>query len=209
MRNPWNFIALDDYENHMKLDSVYQIQMMSKIMKDQFYTYSVDEMMILGIAGGNGLEHVDKNKFRKIYGVDVNKNYLEECMHRFTELGQIFVPVCADFADCECLIPSAELVIANLFIEYIGVDCFADRIKQIGPVYLSSVIQADEGELFVSDSPYMKAFDGLESIHHQIDRDELINAMGKQGYINIFEGTEDLPNNKRLIRLDFKAVSDN
>lgn len=26
--------------------------------------------MILGIAGGNGLEHIQKDKFEKVYGVD-------------------------------------------------------------------------------------------------------------------------------------------
>lgn len=29
--------------------------------------------MILGIAGGNGLEHVDTEKLNKVYGVDINQ----------------------------------------------------------------------------------------------------------------------------------------
>lgn len=70
MNNPWLEINLDDYENHMSLDSVFQLQTMNKIMKEQFYAHSVKTMMILGIAGGNGLEHVDKKIFDKVYGVD-------------------------------------------------------------------------------------------------------------------------------------------
>lgn len=30
-------------------------------MKDQFSAYPVSSVMVLGIAGGNGLEHIDNN----------------------------------------------------------------------------------------------------------------------------------------------------
>lgn len=36
MANPWEEIKLDDYENHMSLDSVKQLQTMNMIMKSQF-----------------------------------------------------------------------------------------------------------------------------------------------------------------------------
>ena len=54
MNNPWEDIKLDDYENHMSLDSVRQLQTMNSIMKDQFEDYPVDTATVLGIAGGNG-----------------------------------------------------------------------------------------------------------------------------------------------------------
>ena len=62
MRNPWEEISLDDYENHMRLDSVMQLQAMNALMKQQFEAYPVNTVMILGIAGGNGLEHIQKDK---------------------------------------------------------------------------------------------------------------------------------------------------
>ncbi len=65
MENPWKEISLADYENHMKLDSVMQLQVMNEMMKGQFYTYPVSSIMILGIAGGNGLEHIQKDRFDK------------------------------------------------------------------------------------------------------------------------------------------------
>lgn len=34
MKNPWEEIPLADYENHMKLDSVRQLQAMNEMMKD-------------------------------------------------------------------------------------------------------------------------------------------------------------------------------
>ncbi len=84
MKNPWEEISLSDYENHMKLDSVMQLQAMNEMMKGQFNAYSVTNIMILGIAGGNGLEHISKDKFEKVYGVDVNSDYLKEVAHRYS-----------------------------------------------------------------------------------------------------------------------------
>ena len=55
MANPWEEISLDDYENHMKLDSVMQLQAMNEMMKGQFDSNPISSVMIFGIAGGNGL----------------------------------------------------------------------------------------------------------------------------------------------------------
>lgn len=58
LSNPWENISLSDYENHMALDSVWQLQAMNQMMKGQLNTYNISSVMILGIAGGNGLEHI-------------------------------------------------------------------------------------------------------------------------------------------------------
>ena len=60
MRNPWEEIRLEDYEKHMALDSVRQLQALNGIMKAQMEAYPVKTVMILGVAGGNGLEHATR-----------------------------------------------------------------------------------------------------------------------------------------------------
>ena len=62
MKNPWEKIPLSDYENHMKLDSVMQLQAMNEMMKGQFSAHPISSVIILGIASGNGLEHIQKDK---------------------------------------------------------------------------------------------------------------------------------------------------
>ena len=54
MTNPWEEISLDDYEKHMSLDTVRQLQAMNSIMQEQFAAYPVETAAVLGIAGGNG-----------------------------------------------------------------------------------------------------------------------------------------------------------
>ena len=126
MTNPWEEISLSDYENHMKLDSVMQLQTMNRMMKGQLDAYSVKSVMILGIAGGNGLEHI-----------------------------------------------------------------------------VSCIIQIDADDSWVSDSPYLHAFGGLDKVHHQIEAGRLIQAMNDIGYRSIAQAEISLPNGKKLAQLDF------
>ena len=105
MNNPWEKIKLSDYENHMSLENVYQLQILNKMMQEQFETYDVNTIMILGIAGGNGLEHIDKSKIKKVYGIDVNQEFLIECKKRYNELGDVFETICTDLLDDNLQLP--------------------------------------------------------------------------------------------------------
>ena len=122
MKNPWEEISLTDYENHMQLDSVMQLQVLNEMMIGQFYTYPVSSIMIFGIAGGNGLEHIQKDKFDKIYGIDINPLYLQAVIQRYSELNGLLECLCIDLINETNKLPKADMVIANLLIEYIGYD---------------------------------------------------------------------------------------
>lgn len=201
--NPWKNISLSDYENHMALESVQQLQALNEIMKNQFYTYDIDSIMILGVAGGNGLEHIDCKKIEKVYGVDINQNYLQECKTRYAQLGETLETICMDLMQDDIQLPYVELVVANLLIEYIGYECFQKVIRAIRPKLVSCVIQINEDDTFVSDSPYLHAFDGLDEIHHQMERYNLINTMERTGLHKLLEVEKELPNGKKLLRMDF------
>ena len=196
MNNPWEEIDLNIYENHMSLDSVFQLQTLNKMMKDQFYTYPVQSVMILGVAGGNGLEHIDKKVLNKVYGVDINRSYLDACVNRYPELQGIFDTIHADMTQETSKLPYVDLIVANLFIEYIGYKCFQKAVKQILPQYVSCIIQINVDTAFVSDSPYLQAFGRLDEVHHQIEKIALINAMKQIGYRKVLQKDENLPNGK-------------
>ena len=203
--NPWQEIKLDDYENHMSLDSVKQLQTMNSMMKEQFETYPVTTAMVLGIAGGNGLEHVDTGKYSAVYGVDINVEYLKAAAERYSSLDGILKPLQLDLINEYAKLPKSELVIANLLIEYIGYPVFQKVVKQVCPKYVSCGIQINTDEKnWVSDSPYLHAFDRLDEVHHQMEEKELETAMNEIGYSKILQVRRDLPNGKALVRLDFQ-----
>lgn len=203
MSNPWEEIKLDDYENHMSLESVYQLQVLNEMMGEQFSAYGIESIMILGVAGGNGLEHIDRNKIKKVYGVDVNQSFLTECTKRYSDLGAVFEPVCADLLADDLCLPQCDLLVANLLVEYIGYECFQRVVRLIEPEFVTCIIQINTGSSFVSDSPYLHAFDCLEEVHHQMEEDALVYGMSEIGYGKIKRLERELPNGKRFVRLDF------
>ena len=205
MSNPWEEISLDDYEKHMSLDSVRQLQAMNSIMQEQINTYPAETAMILGIAGGNGLEHVRPEKFRKVYGVDINAGYLRAVSERYTELSDVLECLHIDLMNEAEKLPQAQLLIANLLIEYIGYGAFQKAVLQTAPEYVSCVIQINtDTEQWVSESPYLHAFDRLDEVHHQMEEKALMAAMDEIGYSLILQKSEPLPNGKSLVRLDVK-----
>jgi hypothetical protein len=207
MSNPWEEISLDDYEKHMSLDSVRQLQAMNAIMKEQFAAYPVDTATVLGIAGGNGLEHVSPDKFRKVYGVDINADYLRAVAQRYTELSGVLDCLQLDLINEAEKLPKSQLLIANLLIEYIGYGAFQRAVLQTAPEYVSCVIQINtDAELWVSESPYLHAFDRLDEIHHQMEETALTAAINETGYSLILQESCPLPNGKALVRLDYRKT---
>ncbi len=204
MSNPWEEISLDDYEDHMSLDSVKQLQTMNSIMKEQFEAYPASTAMVLGVAGGNGLEHVCRDKYMTVYGVDINGDYLRTVSERYADLSDVLKCLQIDLIHDADQLPEAQLLIANLLVEYIGYEVFQNVICKVSPQYVSCVIQINtDDKQWVSDSPYLHAFDRLDEVHHQMDENLLRTKMMEIGYKGILQTRTPLPNGKALIRMDF------
>ncbi|MGN1105551.1 MAG: methyltransferase type 11, partial [Huintestinicola sp.] len=113
--------------------------------------------------------------------------------------------LCIDLSTESSGLPNADFVVANLLIEYIGYECFQGVIKQVKPKYISCGIQINSDEEFVSESPYLHSFDGLNSIHHQIELTELIDHMDSICYHYLSADEYPLPNGKKLVKADFES----
>lgn len=201
--NPWKTIPLDAYEAHMSMESVQQLQRLDEMMKSQIDDHPAETLCILGIAGGNGLRHVDPARIRRVYGVDINPDYLATCTARYPALKGCFTPVCADLTQPSQPLPAAEAVIADLFVEYVGCDNFARAVQKIGPRVVSCIVQINTDERFVSQSPYAAQLQTLDSVHETIDPERLTRCMEAIGYRVAKTDASQLPDKKRLYRIDF------
>ena len=83
--------------------------------------------------------------------------------------------------------------------------CIKDSVL-LDPRYVSCVIQINTDDSFVSDSPYLQAFDGLNKVHHQMEENELKGAMQKIGYETGSRAEKELPNGKKLVQIDFARM---
>lgn len=208
MENPWGKIDLEVYEKHMSHDNVYQLQKLNEIMKEQFQDNKHEYIGVLGVSGGNGLNNIDISKVKKVFAIDVNKEYLNVCRERYDYMGEILVTICRDINDKEFCFPKTDLLVCNLIIEYIGEEQFVaivDRNKE-NIKLISCVIQENEKNSFVSDSEYSSHFTPITSINHDINYNKLKNLFSKIGFNCIKTKTYNLPNNKSFIRMDFKKL---
>jgi len=71
MSDPWLSIPLADYEGHMGADNVQQLSALSGLFKRALDVCLPDSVAILGIAGGNGLEHTNPATIKRIVGFDI------------------------------------------------------------------------------------------------------------------------------------------
>lgn len=204
MSNPWQKLKLEHYEGHMQHEEVLQSQCLNLIMKNQLNDYDVKSICILGISGGNGLEHVEPNSVLEIFGVDINKEYLLACKLRYPKLNGILNLIHADITSSEFKVPDSEIIIANLIIEYLGIDTFKKIIYKSNSAYISCVIQVSNNYSFVSNTPFINYFNGISRLHNDIDKNVLINVLKVMGYDAVFHEEFKMKNNKSLIRIDFK-----
>jgi hypothetical protein len=207
MSNPWEKIDLNVYEEHMSSDSVLQLQDLKEIMKYQISEYPHEIVAILGIAGGNWLDNINPYETKKVFGLDVNREYLEACEMRYKgRLHGILELQLCDLSNSKAALPSSEVLICNLIIEYLGIEGFVKLIKgnfqNINVV--SCVIQKNNDVEFVSESSLSSAFEPILSIHHDIDASELIGKLCQAGMKHIKTEAYPLTNGKEFIRIDFK-----
>lgn len=80
---------------------------------------------------------------------------------------------------------------------------FQRVVKIVNSKYITCIIQINTGNSFVSDSPYIHAFDSLNEVHYQIGKTELIKNMEDISYKKNKEEEKELPNGKKLMRIDF------
>lgn len=208
--NPWNDIPLEIYESHMSLSNVFQLQTLNSLMREQTETFpDAESVAILGVAGGNGLEHCLK-RFKLVYGVDVNPAYLKACAQRFgLAMNTRLRLVEMDLLKPESILPKVDLIIADLLIEYIGVDVFCEKAVAARTKYVSCVIQGTSPKQgFVSESPYQAALKGIGKLHRDVAEGELTSELSRHGYILTHSESIDMPNGKRLIRLDYTKKAD-
>lgn len=118
----------------------------------------------------------------ELYGVDINSEYLQECAARYENLNGILECLCVDLSNENTILPYADIVIANLLVEYIGYECFKKIVTQIKPKYVSCIIQINIDDSFVSDSPYLHVLEHLDIVHHQVEEDGLVASMENVSY---------------------------
>jgi hypothetical protein len=206
--HPWRGIDLDVYERHMSDGRVGQLQRLHDITEEQLAAHSPRAVGILGIAGGNGLDLIDPQTIDAVYGYDINPDYLAACEARYRDIFGNRLHLIETSINRSVTIERVDLLIANLIIEYTGVEEFAvfaaANSRSIRD--LSCVIQRNHEEGFVSSTEHTSSFDALGSVSSDVDPETLTAAMSDAGFEALGRFEYPLPNGKALVRQDFQTI---
>jgi predicted TPR repeat methyltransferase len=202
--NPWHEIPLEDYERHMSHELVGQSTLLSALTKKYLENIKPGSAIFLGVAGGNGLEHIDNRITKTVIGIDINQNYLDTTFSRYNERIASLQLINLDIAKNSERVYESDFIWAALIAEYSGIDPVLEfsrnNISSGGHFILS--IQSNNNKPSVSST-------GIESvkkagqIFSPISPEELLRKSGESGFIMIGKEENRLPNEKSIITFHF------
>ena len=103
MSNPWLTVPLSEYEQHMSSVEVQQLGALSDLFAEVIGRCRPLSVAVLGIAGGNGLDHIDSSITARVVGLDLNPLYLEAVRDRYSHLPGLELH-CVDLSRTACRI---------------------------------------------------------------------------------------------------------
>jgi hypothetical protein len=86
-----------------------QLAALAELFGEVWRSRRPESVAILGVAGGNGLEHIHPSVTRRVCGVDINPEYLEAARRRFAGLPGLELH-CLDLAEQAVPLAPVELV---------------------------------------------------------------------------------------------------
>lgn len=197
MSNPWLIVPLTEYEQHMGSAEVQQLGALSDLFAEALEHCRPPSIAILGIAGGNGLDHIDSTITARVVGLDLNPQYLAAVKQRYAHLPGLELH-CVDLSERHLKLEPVQLVHAALVFEHAGVDgCLDNAISLIAPGgNLSVVLQlpAKSGQT-VGASQY-SSMQSLKSHFSLISPASLRESLAGRGLRLVRETTCALPAGK-------------
>lgn len=204
--NVWNTIPLEDYELHMQHETVGQLDLLSKLTKKYLRKTNPETALFLGIAGGNGLEHIDNKVTNQVFGIDINQSYLDETKKRFKDqipnLNLLNIDISSRKTE---EITKANLIWAALIFEYVETEtCFEfinSNIQENG--YLVVTIQENNGVTSVSQTG-IETIKSAGQIFKLVAESDLVSIADKFGFSKTDFEEHILPNKKSLKTYTFE-----
>lgn len=202
--SPWNEIPLEDYENHMSHNSVGQLAVLNSLTKKYLNNIKPKTCLFLGVAGGNGLEHIDNTITQNVIGIDINQDYLDKAKERYEKKITSLKLKNFDITTDTKVFCKADFIWAGLVLEYTGIDKsleFSINNLQTGGNLIVS-IQSNNGVQSVSQSG-IESVQKVGSIFQLIDQEILVTKAIEIG-LKLVENEESFfPNGKSLKTFHF------
>jgi hypothetical protein len=197
MSNPWLAVSLSEYERHMSSAEVQQLGVLSDLFAEAIGRCRPFSIAVLGIAGGNGLDHIDSSITARVVGLDLNPLYLETVRQRYSHLLGLELH-CLDLSEQQFQSEPVEFVHAALIFEHAGTgSCFENAISMVVPGgNLSVVLQLPSESGQIVGTSQFSSIQNLKSHFSLISPAWLRESLTPRGFRLIYETTRKLPAGK-------------
>jgi hypothetical protein len=130
LSNPWLEIPLADYEGHMSSPEIGQAQMLADQFSLLVKRIRPASVAIIGCAGGNGLDRIERGQVERIVAVDINPKYVEKAGARHAGRLTHLQLICADVQSEVLQFEPVDLIYAGLVFEYVAVPSIIATLKR-------------------------------------------------------------------------------
>ena len=198
MINPWLRIPASDYEAHMALPEVAQAQALSNLMASTLTEYTPMSLAVIGCSTGNGFEHINTARTRRVVGIDINPSYLKILKARFGNRIPCLELINGDITASDFWIDPVSMVFAGLVFEYVDVLCALRSIARClaaGGIFLA-VLQERSTESAPVTATCYKSLELLSPIMNLVSPMEFSNMCGSVGLQEIRTDTIPLKKGK-------------
>jgi len=180
--NPWLEISVNDYINHMSSPEVRQYQMIKECFKTALYRYNPQTIFVPGCTVGNGFEHIDWQKIKKVVALDINNEYLNVLRSSYPEKEKLQI-VNDDLLNFTADGSNFDLIFAALLFEYINVQSSLKKIKELmhKTSTLFSILQLPSKVHSKVTRTKYKSLEKLNSLMHLVDVNEFHQEIIRTG----------------------------
>jgi SAM-dependent methyltransferase len=167
----------------MQSAPVQQLAVLAELFGKVLGSRRPESVAILGLAGGNGLEHIDPAVTHRVCGFDINPEYLEAARQRYAGLEGLELH-CVDLAEHDGPLAPVELVHAALIFEHAGTEhCLENAVKMVAPGgALSVVLQLPSTTPEAVPPPAHPSVETLRRHFQFIDPDILTQRIEARGF---------------------------
>jgi hypothetical protein len=119
MRSAWLDVPLADYEAHMALPGIGQAEMLATQFAQLLNRWTPESAAVIGCAGGNGFDRVDVDITKRLVGIDINPQYVQELAYRYAATIPGLELYVRDIQEPLEGIRPVQLIYAALVMEYV------------------------------------------------------------------------------------------
>ena len=193
----------------MALPSVGQAQLLDTALQRTVKEFKPRSLAVLGVAGGNGLESLDRATVRRVVALDFNPDYLALCTRRYAASFAEFEPVLHDLSQGPPLITPVECIFAGLVLEYLCVESFCAYLASLLTVGggFAALLQLPSPTLpEVSPSPFA-SLARLESAFSFVPKASLHDSLSAHGFSRISTDQYDLDSGKSFFYASYQVTN--